>query len=98
VGGGLAWIGEHKAYLFLMTAVAAGAVALSAALNLWGLVELEKLAYAAPAAFVAGLVDTGGGGGGGVWGGGGGGGGEGGGGGGGAPARRGPPPVHAGLG
>ncbi len=31
----LAWIDEHKAYLFLMTAVAAGAVALSAALNLW---------------------------------------------------------------
>jgi len=29
----LAWIDEHKAYLFLMAAVAAGAVALSAALN-----------------------------------------------------------------
>jgi hypothetical protein len=43
----LAWIDEHKAYLFLMAAVAAGAVALSIALNLWGLVELEKLAYAA---------------------------------------------------
>ena len=43
----LAWVDEHKAYLFLMTAVAAGVVALSAALNLWGLVELEKLAYAA---------------------------------------------------
>jgi hypothetical protein len=43
----LAWIDEHKAYLFLMAAVAAGVVALSAALNLWGLVELEKLAYAA---------------------------------------------------
>ena len=40
----LAWIDEHKAYLFLM---AAGVVALSAALNLWGLIELEKLAYAA---------------------------------------------------
>jgi hypothetical protein len=40
----LAWIDEHKAYLFLMAA-AAGAVALSAALNLWGLVELEKLAH-----------------------------------------------------
>jgi len=40
----LAWVDEHKAYLFLM---AAGVVALSAALNLWGLVELEKLAYAA---------------------------------------------------
>jgi hypothetical protein len=43
----LAWIDEHKAYLFLMAAVAAGAVALSAALDMWGLVELEKLAYAA---------------------------------------------------
>jgi hypothetical protein len=43
----LAWIDEHKAYLFLMAAVAAGAVALAAALNLWGLVELDKLAYAA---------------------------------------------------
>jgi hypothetical protein len=30
-----------------MAAVAAGVVALAAALNLWGLVELEKLAYAA---------------------------------------------------
>ncbi|MCC6035783.1 MAG: hypothetical protein LM559_01865 [Pyrobaculum sp.] len=49
----LAWIDEHKAYLFLMAAAAAGAVALSVALNLWGLVELEKLAHAAPAAFVA---------------------------------------------
>ena len=49
----LAWIDEHKAYLFLMAAVAAGVVALGVALNLWGLVELEKLAYAAPAAFVA---------------------------------------------
>jgi hypothetical protein len=43
----LAWIDEHKAYLFLMAAVTAGAIALSTALNLWGLVELEKLAYAA---------------------------------------------------
>ncbi len=43
----LAWIDEHKAYLFLMVAVAAGVVALSAALNLWGLVKLEKLAHAA---------------------------------------------------
>jgi hypothetical protein len=56
----LAWVDEHKAYLFLMAAVAAGAVALSVALNLWGLVELEKLAYAASAPFVAGLADTGG--------------------------------------
>ena len=31
----LAWIDEHKAYLFLMTAVAAGVAALSVALNLW---------------------------------------------------------------
>ncbi len=51
---------EHKAYLFLMAVVAAGVVALSAALNLWGLVELEKLAYAASAPFVAGLADVGG--------------------------------------
>jgi hypothetical protein len=43
----LAWVDEHKAYLFLMAAAAAGVVALSVALNLWGLVELEKLAYAA---------------------------------------------------
>jgi hypothetical protein len=41
----LAWVDEHKAYLFLMTAAAAGVVALSAALNMWGLVELEKLAH-----------------------------------------------------
>jgi hypothetical protein len=39
----LAWVDEHKAYLLLM---AAGVVALSVPLNLWGLVELEKLAYA----------------------------------------------------
>ncbi len=51
----LAWINEHRAYLFLM-AVAAGAIALSVALNLWGLVELEKLAYAASASFVAASV------------------------------------------
>ena len=57
----LAWIDEHKAYLFLMAAVAAGAVALSAALNIWGLVELDKLAYAASLTpFVAGLADAGG--------------------------------------
>jgi tetratricopeptide (TPR) repeat protein len=55
-----AWVDEHKAYLFLMAAVAAGAVALSAALNLWGLVELDKLAYAASAPFFAGLAETGG--------------------------------------
>jgi hypothetical protein len=56
----LAWVDEHKACLFLMAAVAAGVVALSAALNLWGLVEMEKLAYAASAPFVAGLADAGG--------------------------------------
>jgi hypothetical protein len=54
----LAWVNKHKAYLFLM---AAGAVALSVALNIWGSIELEKLAYAASLTpFVAGLVDTGG--------------------------------------
>jgi hypothetical protein len=56
----LAWIDEHKAYLFLMAAVAAGVVALSAALNMWGMIELEKLAHAAVGApFVAGLADVG---------------------------------------
>jgi hypothetical protein len=56
----LAWVDEHKACLFLMAA-AAVVVALSVALNLWGLVELKKLAYAASAApFVAGLADAGG--------------------------------------
>jgi hypothetical protein len=47
VARALAWIDEHKAYLFLMAAVTAGAVALSAALDIWGLIELDKLAYAA---------------------------------------------------
>ena len=47
VARALAWVDEHKAYLFLMAAAAAGVIALSVALNLWGLVELEKLAYAA---------------------------------------------------
>jgi hypothetical protein len=56
----LAWIDEHKAYLFLRSAVAAGVIALSVALNTWGLIELEKLAYAASAApFFAGLADAG---------------------------------------
>ncbi len=56
----LAWIDEHKAYLFLMAAVAAGVIALAAALDLWGLVELEKLAYAASAApFFPGRTKTG---------------------------------------
>jgi hypothetical protein len=57
----LAWVDEHKAYHFLMAAVAAGAVALGVALNMWGLVELDKLAYAASLTpFVAGLADAGG--------------------------------------
>jgi len=57
----LALVDEHKAYLFLMAAAAAGAVALSAALNLWGLVGLEKLAYAASLTpFFAGRTKTGG--------------------------------------
>jgi len=57
----LAWIDEHRAYLFLMAAVVAGVIALSAALNMWGMIELEKLAHAAVGApFVAGLADTGG--------------------------------------
>ena len=43
----LAWIDKHKAYLFLMAAVAAGVIALNIALNTWGLIELDKLAYAA---------------------------------------------------
>jgi hypothetical protein len=47
VARALAWIDEHKAYLFLMAAAAAGVIALSVALNIWGLVEMEKLAYAA---------------------------------------------------
>jgi hypothetical protein len=55
----LAWVDEHRTYLFLMAA-AAGAVVLSVALNMWGLVELEKLAHAASAPFVAGLADAGG--------------------------------------
>jgi len=38
----LAWIDEHKAYLFLMAAAAAGAIALGVALNLWSLIELKK--------------------------------------------------------
>jgi hypothetical protein len=43
----LAWIDEHKAYLFLVAAAAVGVITLSVALNIWGLIELEKLAYAA---------------------------------------------------
>jgi len=52
---------EHRAYLFLMAAAAAGVIALTVALNIWGLVELEKLAHAAVGApFFAGRTDTGG--------------------------------------
>jgi hypothetical protein len=47
VARALAWVDEHRAYLFLMAAVSAGVVALSVALNLWGSIELDKLAYAA---------------------------------------------------
>jgi hypothetical protein len=45
-----------------MAAVAAGIIALATALDMWGLVELEKLAHAAVGVspFVAELVDTGG--------------------------------------
>jgi len=57
----LAWVDKHKAYLFLMAAAAAGVIALSVALNMWGLIELEKLAYVASAApSFAGLADAGG--------------------------------------
>ncbi|MFZ8806739.1 MAG: hypothetical protein ACO2PN_01370 [Pyrobaculum sp.] len=52
----LAWVDEHKAYLFLMAAVA-----LSIALNMWGLVELEKLThFAMGVPFFSGLADAGG--------------------------------------
>jgi hypothetical protein len=55
----LAWVNKHKAYLFLRAAAAAGVVVLSAALNLWGLVELERLAYAAslPPFVIAGVKE-----------------------------------------
>jgi hypothetical protein len=43
----LAWVDEDKAYLFLMAAAAAGVIGLTVALNIWSLVELEKLAHAA---------------------------------------------------
>ncbi len=57
----LAWVDEHKAYHFLMAAVAAWVVALAAALNMWGFAELEKLAYAASLTpFFAGRTKTGG--------------------------------------
>jgi hypothetical protein len=56
----LAWVNKHRAYLFLRAAVAAGVIALSVALNMWGLIELEKLANAASLTpFVSGLADAG---------------------------------------
>jgi hypothetical protein len=56
----LARIDEHKAYLFLMAAAAAGVVAAAVALNLWGLIELEKLAHAASLTpFFVELADVG---------------------------------------
>ena len=56
VARALAWIDEHKAYLFSMEA---GAVALSAALNMWGLAELGMLAHAAMGTpFVVARVET----------------------------------------
>jgi uncharacterized protein YkuJ len=62
VARALAWIDEHKAYLFLMAAVAAGAIALSAALNIWGLIELNMLTHFAvdTPPFFAKLAKTGG--------------------------------------
>ncbi len=51
----LAWIDAHKAHLFLAAAVAAGLIALSAAMNLWGLIELGALAHAASLAPFAAL-------------------------------------------
>ncbi len=56
----LAWVDEHKAHLFLAAAVAAGLVAASAAMGLWGLIELHRLAYAAAGLpLFAGLAETG---------------------------------------
>ncbi len=56
----LAWIDEHKAHLFLTAAVAAGLVAASAAMSLWGLIELHRLAHAAAGLpLFAGLADAG---------------------------------------
>jgi hypothetical protein len=43
----LAWVDAHKAHLFLTAAVAAGLIALSAAMGLWGSIELGALAHAA---------------------------------------------------
>jgi hypothetical protein len=50
----LAWVDAHKAHLFLTAAVAAGLMAASAAMGLWGLIELGALAHAASLApFIA---------------------------------------------
>jgi len=50
----LAWVDEHKAHLFLAAAVAAGLIAASTAMSLWGLIELGRLAHAASLApFIA---------------------------------------------
>ena len=53
----LAWVDAHKAYLFL---AAAGLMAASAAMGLWGLIELGRLAYAAAGLpLFVGLAETG---------------------------------------
>jgi len=60
VARALAWVDEHKAYLFLAAAVAAGLMAASAAMSLWGLIELGRLAYAAAGLpLFVGLADAG---------------------------------------
>jgi hypothetical protein len=61
VARALACVDEHRSYLFLMAAAAAGAVALSVALNMCGLIELEKLAHFAMGMppFFPGRTDTG---------------------------------------
>jgi len=61
VAGVLAWVDEHKAHLFLTAAVAAGLMAASAAMSLWGLIELGRLAHAAAGLpLFVGLAETGG--------------------------------------
>jgi hypothetical protein len=59
----LAWVDEYKAYHLLMTAVAAGVVALAAALNMWGLDgagEVGVYAASVGAPFFPGRTKTGG--------------------------------------
>jgi len=53
----LAWVDAHRAYLFLMAAVTAGLIALNAALDIYGWIELERLAYAALGVSVVPLAD-----------------------------------------